>query len=310
MRMSKSRSRKPEPPASPRSSQPAGQPAGPDRSPTATRHPFEPETGWFGIPRERIPLLVLFVSVTLGTFFVWSWFSRKPDLDEYTYELVATHPHDTRSFTQGLLFHKGHLYESTGRLGESRLRKIDLKSGEVVKNVDLDPDLFGEGLALVGDRLVQVTWQNRVGIVYDLDLNEIERFRTDDDCWGLTFDGRQLILSDGTSTLRFLNPATFEVEREVSVHRGGSRLGNINELEYINGLIYANVWKEDSIYQIQPHDGKVLGRIDLRDLYPYNDRKSSEEVLNGIAIHPGTGNLLVTGKYWPQVYEIKPIRRP
>ncbi len=263
-----------------------------------------PSADW-GIPRERWPLLAMFLSITIGSFFIWSWFSRRPMLDEYSWELVASYPHDTTSFTQGLIYRDGFLYESTGRFNESRIRKVELETGKVVNNVDLDGELFGEGLAAVGDQLIQVTWQNRVGLVYDMELNQIKQFQLDDDAWGLTWDGKQLILSDGSSTLRFLNPETFQVEREVMVRLGDRRMMYINELEYINGLIYANVWKEDSIYQIRPSDGKVIGRINLRDILPPAQRRDPDAVLNGIAINPQSGNLLVTGKYWPNVFEIK-----
>lgn len=258
----------------------------------------------WSMPRERWPLLALFLTITIGSFVVWSFFSRQPDIDEYTFEVVNTYPHDTTSFTQGLVYRDGFLYESTGQLGESKIRKVDLKTGTPLISKDLEPKFFGEGLALVKDRLVQLTWQNRVGIVYDLELNELSRFKLDDDAWGLTYDGVHLIMSDGTSTLRFLNPETYKVELEVMVRHGNGRVGDLNELEYINGLIYANVWKSDLIYLIRPEDGKVVGRINLRTLYPFNDRASSEDVLNGIAINPESGKLLVTGKDWPKVYEI------
>ncbi len=277
-----------------------------DKSAAQSGHSDQWQPSGGGIPRERWPLLALFLTITIGSFFVWSWFARQPLLDEYTYEIVATYPHDPTSFTQGLVYRDGILYESTGKFNESKIRKVDLKTGKPLRSIDLDGNLFGEGLTAIDDQLIQVTWQNRVGIVYDMELNEIRRFELHDDAWGLTWDGKQLILSDGTSTIRFLDPETFEVQREVMVRLGDRRLGEINELEYINGLIYANVWKQDDIYQIRPVDGKVIGRINLRDLYPRSQRKDPmEAVLNGIAINPASGNLIVTGKYWPEVFEIK-----
>lgn len=275
-----------------------------EETPVPAPPPVEPV---WSIPRERLPLLILFLTITIGSFVVWTLFSRQPYVDEYTYEIVNTYPHDKTSFTQGLLYRDGFLYESTGQIGESKIRKVDLKTGVPAISKDLDPKFFGEGLAMVDDQLVQLTWQNRVGIVYDLELNELSRFKLDDDAWGLTYDGVNLIMSDGTSTLRFLNPKTFAVEREVMVRLGNGRLGDLNELEYINGLVYANVWKSDLIFMIRPADGKVVGRIDLRSLYPYRERASSEDVLNGIAINPGPGTLLVTGKDWPNVFEIKVV---
>ncbi len=262
------------------------------------------------LPPRRWGLLALFLAVTIGSLVVWGFTARRSNLDEYSYEKIASYPHDIGSFTQGLVYLDGHLYESTGQIGRSKVRKIELKTGRVVIDHDLDPTFFGEGLARVDDTLVQLTWQNRVGIVYDLDLSEVKRFRLEDDAWGLTFDGQHLIMSDGTSTLSFLNPETFKVERQVMVRREGSRMGDINELEYINGLVYANVWKEESIYQINPEDGKVVGRIDLHGLLPWDERPSpTDSVLNGIAIHTESGNLLVTGKNWPKVFEIRLVRR-
>lgn len=258
-----------------------------------------------GLPPGRWPLIVLFFSITIGSFFVWSWFQRVPNLNEYIYEVVATHPHDSNSFTQGLIFQDGVLYESTGQYGASKIRKIDLESGRIIKDVDLDDDLFGEGLAAVGDRLYQLTWKEKTVIVYDKELNEIARRRYEGQGWGLTYDGRELIMSDGTSTLRFLDPETFKEKRSLTVRKGDRRMDNINELEYINGAVYANVLNEDSIYQISPLDGKVLGRINMNGILPYNQRRDPRNsVLNGIAVHPN-GNLLVTGKNWPKVFEVQ-----
>ena len=268
---------------------------------------LQPDTV-FGVPRQRLPLIVLFFGVTIGSFLMWSLFSRPPILDYYTYELVNRYPHDETSFTQGLIHHQGALYESSGKYGRSSIRKVDLETGEVTKLVPL-PDgdkYFGEGLTAVGDRLIQITWQENTGFVYDLDLNLIDQFTYDFHGWGLTFDGKQLIASDGTSKLRFLNPETYEVEREVLVYRGTSKLNEINELEYINGYIYANVLYDDIIYQINPLDGKVVGQINFQGLYPPSQRSDRQAVMNGIAINARTGNLLVTGKYWPELFEVKP----
>lgn len=261
----------------------------------------------FGIPRHRLPLAVLFFGVTLGSFLLWGIFQRPPMLEEYTYEVVAEYPHDTSSFTQGLVFHDGYLYESTGRYGQSKIRKIRLEDGTVVKERKLADKYFGEGLALVGDKLVQLTWKENTGFVYDLDLNPIGEFRYDAQGWGLTFDGRQLIMSDGTSKLYFLNPETYQLENSVFVRKGNTRMANINELEWINGMIYCNIFQDDMMYLIQPVDGKVVGRINFQKLFPRSQRNSpNEDVMNGIAIRSDKENtLLVTGKNWPKIYEVK-----
>jgi glutaminyl-peptide cyclotransferase len=263
------------------------------------------DISWFGLPRHRARLLLLFLTVTLGSFGLWMFVSNRSHAPNFEWKEIGTYPHDTTSFTQGLLWHNGFVYESTGHEGQSRIRKVDLKSGNVVVDRKLDSAFFGEGIAVAGNKIVQLTWQNRVGIVYDLDLTELNRFRLDDDAWGLTFDGQQLIMSDGTSTLRFLNTDDYSVVREVTVRLGARRVGYLNELEYINGLIYANVWQTDEIVVIQPKDGMVVGRIDLRELYPFRKRNSDDAVMNGIAIHPEKGTLLVTGKYWPKIHELQ-----
>lgn len=263
-----------------------------------------------GLSPHRKFLLVLFVLITVGSFLVWSLFSRRANIETYVYEQVASYPHDATSFTQGLLWHNGHLYESTGHYGKSRIRKVELESGTPVIDKKLDDKHFGEGLALVKDRLIQLTWQKHIGIVYDLDLNKLDEFRLPgDEAWGLAYDGQELIMSDGSSTLRFLDPETYEVKREVTVHHGRTRVGYLNELEYVNGLLFANVWRTDDVMIISPEDGSVVGRLDLRELYPYQERKSREDVLNGIAYRPETNTFLVTGKHWPNVFELK-ISRP
>jgi len=261
----------------------------------------------FGIPRHRLPLAVLFFGVTIGSFLLWGIFQRPPMLEEYTYEVVAEYPHDTTSFTQGLIYRDGFLYESTGRYGQSKIRKIRLEDGVVVKERKLDEKYFGEGLALVDDKLVQLTWKENTGFVYDLDLNPIGEFRYDGQGWGLTYDGRQLIMSDGTSKLYFLNPETYQVENRVFVRKGNTRMANINELEWINGLVYCNIFQDEMMYLIQPSDGKVVGRINFQKLYPRSQRNSpNEDVMNGIAIRTDKENtLLVTGKNWPKIYEVK-----
>jgi glutamine cyclotransferase len=219
--------------------------------------------------------------------------------------VIASYPHDPRAFTQGLVIHYGSFYESTGQYGQSSLRKVAIESGKVERLVPLNSLFFAEGLTILGNRIFQLTWRSNVGFVYDLDSFErIANFRYTGEGWGLTNDGSQLILSDGTSVIRFLDPETFEVERTIDVRDGERRIERLNELEYIDGEIWSNVWYDDRIVRIAPDSGRVLGWIDLSTLYPA-DQRSSEAVLNGIAYDADNDRLFVTGKNWPTMFEIE-----
>lgn len=221
----------------------------------------------------------------------------------YGYRVVASHPHDPQAYTQGLVYREGFLYESTGRRGRSELRKVRLRTGEVVQRTALDDRFFGEGLALWRDRLIQLTWQSGTGFVYDLDdFRERATFSYAGEGWGLTHDGRHLIMSDGSATLRRLDPASFEVVRRVRVRDGGDPVDGLNELEYIRGEIYANVWQTDRIVRIDPASGRVNSWIDLSGL-PLDG--ANRGVLNGIAHDAEHNRLFVTGKLWPRLFEIE-----
>ena len=220
----------------------------------------------------------------------------------YTYSVVNTYPHDTVAFTQGLVFVQGSLFESTGGYGSSSLRRVDLLSGEVRQEYSLPSDFFGEGLAEVDGLLVQLTWQNRLGFVYDMETLELKQnFSISTEGWGLTYDGNNLVMSDGTDRLYFLNPATFEVVRTISVKDGETLIKNINELEFIGENIYANIFMTEKIAIINPLTGEVTGWIDLTGIYQHNRHN---DVLNGIAYDDETDRLFVTGKCWPYLYEI------
>lgn len=219
-------------------------------------------------------------------------------------EVVARYPHDPNAFTQGLIFRDGYLYESTGRRGQSSLRKVDVSTGRVEQFRPLAPEYFGEGLTEFDGRLIQITWESGVGFVYDLsDFSVLERFRYEGEGWGLTHDGDQLIMSDGTSTLRFLDPNDFSLVRQVDVTFEGMPVGNLNELEYIDGLVWANIWLEEVVARIDPASGEVRGWIDLSALYPAALR-DSDAVVNGIAYDEANDRIIVTGKLWPAVFEI------
>lgn len=225
------------------------------------------------------------------------------------FKVVAAYPHDPAAFTQGLAIEAGKLYEGTGLYGASTVRRVNLTSGRAEKQRALGERYFGEGIAILGGRLYQITWMNGAAVVYNLDTFEVERtMQYDGEGWGLTHDGKELIMSDGSATIRFRDPQTFAVTREIEVRDNGMPLAMLNELEYIDGEIWANIWYDDRIARISPADGKVLGFIDLSTLYPKSAR-GSEAVLNGIAYDAAAKRLFVTGKNWPQLYEIE-VTRP
>jgi glutamine cyclotransferase len=219
-------------------------------------------------------------------------------------KVIRVFPHDASASTQGLVFDGGFLYEGTGQYGQSTLRKVELQTGKTLLSQRLDGRLFGEGITVWNDQIVQLTWRSGVGIVYDKStFREIRRFRYYGEGWGLTHDGTHLIMSDGSSTLRFLDPQTYRVVRRIFVRSKGRRLGNVNELEYVDGEIFANIWHLDSIARISPKSGEVTGWIDLRHLLP--GRADREACLNGIAYDAQEKRLFVTGKNWPKLFEIR-----
>jgi glutamine cyclotransferase len=224
----------------------------------------------------------------------------------YTYEIVNTYPHDPGAFTQGLVFHQGLLYESTGLNGSSSLRRVELETGRVLKIVPIATQFFAEGLALLNGRLYQLTWQNRQGFVYDLDsFNLLGGFRYAGEGWGLTHNGQSLIMSDGSSQIRFLNPDIFEVQRVINVQDNGREITQLNELEYVKGEIYANIWQTDRVARIDPNSGRVTAWINLSGLLSPEDRARGVDVLNGIAYDEASDRLFVTGKFWPKLFEIR-----
>ncbi len=229
---------------------------------------------------------------------------------EQDYTVVARFPHDTTAYTQGLVYAGGQLYESTGRLGRSQLRRVELVTGRVLAATELAEDRFGEGLTLLDGRLYQLTWKSGVGYVYRVDnLALVDSFNFTGEGWGLTTDGNNLIMSDGSATLRFLDAQSFAPVREVVVRDDGLPLTQINELEYVQGRLYANVYQSDRIVQIDPSNGVVLRWFDLARLLPDEERSTTTDVLNGIAFYEESGNLLVTGKLWPALFELR-LRPP
>ena len=227
----------------------------------------------------------------------------------YTYQIVNTYPHDRRAFTQGLIFaDDGFLYEGTGLYGESTLRKVDLETGNVLKLQTVPAQYFGEGITLWGDKLIELTWREHRGFVYDKEsFHLLREFSYPTEGWGITHDERHLIMSDGSSTLYFLDPNTFKEMSRVEVHNKGTLVVNLNELEYIGGKIYANIWQTDRIAIIAPETGQVLGWMDLTGLLSNEDRSQPVDVLNGIAYDAKGDSLFVTGKLWPKLFEIQLI---
>ena len=257
---------------------------------------------------RRLESLLVPHSFLVRTLLVFTtWFAAAAlALASDSYRIVHTYPHDPHAFTQGLVYVDGHLYESTGINGQSSLRMVDLESGRVLQEQPVDGKYFAEGLTDWGSTLVQLTWETHVGIIYDrFSFRPVRTFSYSGEGWGLTHDATSLILSDGTPTLRFLNPATFKLTRRVTVKDGRTPVSNINELEYIDGQVYANIWHSDRIARISPRSGKVLGWIDLAGLLPASERSSPEAVLNGIAWDAGNRRLFVTGKLWPKLFEIE-----
>lgn len=228
---------------------------------------------------------------------------------EYSYRIVNEYPHDPEAYTQGLEYVDGWLYEGTGNRGSSTLRRVNLTTGEVVKIRNLDQSLFGEGITVFGNRIYQVTYTSQVGFIYDRStFEEIQKvYYQNREGWGLTNNGEELIMSDGTHVLYFLDPELFTVNRQIEVFNDKGSVENLNELEFIGGMIWANRYYTDEIVMIDPETGKVEGRINLKGLLKIADRSPDTDVLNGIAWDREHNRIFVTGKYWPRLFEIVPV---
>lgn len=235
---------------------------------------------------------------------------KKPQevvLKSSSYDIINTYPHDQNAFTQGLIYHNGFLYEGTGLNGESSLRKVNLQTGEVLQKYELAEEYFGEGITIWNDKIIQLTWQSKKGFIYNLETFEkLGEFSYNTEGWGLTHDDKYLIMSDGSDKLFFLDPETFTEVKRIRVHYQNRYIKRLNELEYINGEIFANVWFTDQIIRINPETGEVTGYLDLQELTANEPNLShNNNVLNGIAYNPQTNHLFVTGKLWSNLYEIK-----
>jgi glutaminyl-peptide cyclotransferase len=227
-----------------------------------------------------------------------------------SYKIVAVYPHDRKAFTEGLEFHDGYLYESTGLNGQSSIRKVDLVTGAVIKQLPLSTVYFGEGVTFFGGRLFQLTYQSQIGFVYDAtSWQPLGNFRYSGEGWALTHDAKHLIMSDGTSAIRYLDPATQRETGRIVVRDGTKPVANVNELEYIEGEIWANVWQTDWIARIDPRTGQVNSWVDLTGLLKPSERTPDTDVLNGIAYDARRKRIFVTGKKWPKLFEIRVVEK-
>ena len=258
-------------------------------------------------------LAIAFLLIAFGQLFSGQSARRvRPStVPEYTFKVIRTFPHDPRAFTQGLVFHNGFLYEGTGLKGRSSLRKVRLETGEVVQEVDLAPEFFGEGITILKNEIVQLTWQSQIGFVYNLsDFHLLRQFSYSGEGWGLTTDGHEIFMSNGTSEIRVLDPSTLTEKRHLTVHDGTNRIDELNELEFVDGELFANIWQTDRIARISPRTGEVVGWIDLKGLLSPVYRLESGAVLNGIAYDSERKRLFVTGKLWPKLFEIQLVPKP
>lgn len=286
---------------------------------------IRPRQSTAGAKRSRVAIVALTLVAATVVVFLLVFLVRDrapnqpntvPDNNQTTsraqqvaYEVAGSYPHDPTSFTQGLLWHEGSLYEGTGLEGRSRLRRLEFPSGRVLKEINLSSEYFGEGLALVDTRLIQLTWQSHRGFVYDLDsFKKLQEFTYDTEGWGLTYDGRNLILSDGSSDLFYLDPQTFKPIRKLAVTMNGQPLTELNELEFIEGEIWSNVWQTDLIVRIDPSTGRVASFLNLKGILAPSDKTGREDVLNGIAYDAEKKRIFITGKLWPRMFEIRVTR--
>ena len=230
----------------------------------------------------------------------------------YGYNIINEYPHDPKAFTQGFEYFNGYIYESTGERGSSSLRKVELETGKVVKKIDLDKKYFAEGLTILNNKIYQLTWQENVGFIYDLEEFKLEKtfeYEQSKEGWGLTNDGNKLIKTDGSERMWFLNSNTLKEEKYIETYTNKRKAEKLNELEYVNGKIYANIWQQNSILIVNPRNGAIEGIANLKGLQEKAGQKGNDNVLNGIAFDKEKNRLFVTGKRWPKVFEIELVKK-
>jgi glutamine cyclotransferase len=251
-------------------------------------------------------LLPITSAIAVCCLFAQTTAKKSAALPEYGYQIVHVYPHDRTAFTEGLEYHDGFLYESTGLNGRSTLRKVRLETGEVVQQIPLSSQYFGEGITIVGNEIIQLTYRTEVGFVYSLpDFHLLRQFTYKGEGWSLTHNATSIFMDDGTDEIRVWDPKTLAERRRIKVHEGAKTIDNVNELEYVEGELYANIWQTDRIARISPITGAVLGWIDLSGILSPMYRNGSEDVLNGIAWDSIHKRLFVTGKLWPNLFEIR-----
>jgi glutaminyl-peptide cyclotransferase len=249
--------------------------------------------------------------IKIAITFIATALAAAAQTPEYTYKIIHVYPHDPRAFTEGLEYRAGNLYESTGIKGTSWLRKEKLETGQVLQQFDLDSQYFGEGITILNQQITQLTWQTEIGFLYDQATFHVKRtFNYPGEGWSLTNDGSNIYMDDGTAQIRVWDPVTLQEKRRFTVKDHGQPVINLNELEWVRGELYADIWQKDVIVRISPTDGRVLGWIDMTGILPAADRTGSEDVLNGIAYDSLGDRLFVTGKYWPKLFEIKVVPKP
>ena len=250
-------------------------------------------------------------SLQFGAFLLFAIIISLPSLAAtpiYSYKIIAKYPHSTQSYTEGFFFKDGLFYEGTGLKGHSQILITDPATGKVVQHIDIPPQYFGEGIVDWGPNLIEWTWQTHIGFVYDrFSFRVLNTFHYDGEGWGITRTAKELITSNGTATLTFRNPTDFKETRHIVVKDGAKPISELNELEYIKGDIYANIWHSDRIARISPQDGHVIAWIDCTGLLPANQKIDAESVLNGIAYDAAKDRLFITGKQWPIIFEIKVV---
>lgn len=258
--------------------------------------------------KKLSPLFLLFYLVACNNGGTDTPDEVNPDIPiNLSYSIISpSYPHDTSSFTQGLTFYKGELYEGTGNYGKSKLHKVELKTGKANKSVKIDDKYFGEGIAILHDTIYQLTWQENIVFVYTLDFKKIKEYTLIGEGWGITTDGKSLIVSNGSSNLDYYDPSTFKKQKSVTVTDAGINSFNLNELEYIDGFIFANQWQYDYILKINPENGKIVAKANLVKVWDEAKAKyPGANVPNGIAYDETTKKIYITGKYWPALYEIQ-----